>query len=83
LKDGSSDFYNVGTGKETNVNELFDMLNDLIGMGQVEKHGPAMPGEQLRSVITSEKLMQKLGWSPSISVKEGLKTTVEYFNGNI
>ena len=82
LKDDSSDFYNVGTEKETNVNQLFGMINKLIGKGQVEKHGPAMPGEQLRSVITSKKLMQKFGWSPSVSVEEGLKITVEYFNEN-
>jgi dTDP-D-glucose 4,6-dehydratase len=38
-----------------------------------------MPGEQLRSVITSGKLNQKFGWSPSTLLDEGLKTTVEYF----
>ena len=31
-------------------------MNNLIGKGQTEKHGPAMPGEQMRSVITSDKL---------------------------
>ncbi len=79
LADEKSDIYNVGTGKETDVNVLFNKLNGIIGNGQFEKHGPAMPGEQLRSVITSEKLNQKFGWSPSTSLDEGLKKTVEYF----
>lgn len=73
LNDKSSDIYNVGTGKETDVNELFNKMNKIIGKGQIEKHGQAMPGEQLRSVITSEKLKQKFGWSPSTLLEEGLK----------
>jgi UDP-glucose 4-epimerase len=83
LKDDSSDIYNVGTGQETDVNELFYMINGLVGKGQAEKHGPSMPGEQMRSVITSEKLKRKFGWSPSTNIKEGLKDTVDFFKENL
>jgi UDP-glucose 4-epimerase len=83
LEDNESDIYNVGTGKETNVNELFNMINKLIGRGQVEKHGPAMPGEQLRSVITSKKIKQKFSWSPTASIDAGLKETIKYFEENL
>jgi UDP-glucose 4-epimerase len=79
LNDTVSDIYNVGTGRETDVNELFNMINGFADRGQEEKHGPAMPGEQLRSVITSQKLKDKFGWSPSTTIKEGLKNTVEFF----
>jgi UDP-glucose 4-epimerase len=82
LNDTVSDIYNVGTAKETDVNELFNMINDLAGNGQEEKHGPAMPGEQLRSVITSRKLKEKFGWSPSTTIQEGLTSTVTYFKEN-
>ncbi|MHB1688615.1 MAG: NAD-dependent epimerase/dehydratase family protein [Ignavibacteriaceae bacterium] len=79
LKDEVSDVYNVGTSKETDVNELFNMLNKIIGNGQVEKHGPSAPGEQMRSVITSDKLFKKFNWRPSTPLREGLQKTVEYF----
>jgi len=79
LDDESDSIYNVGTSKETNVNEIFNMLNKIIGNGQDEKHGPAAPGEQMRSVITSEKLFKKFGWKPSTNLEEGLQKTVEYF----
>lgn len=82
LNDTVSDIYNVGTAKETDVNELFNMINDLACNRQEEKHGPAMPGEQLRSVITSRKLKEKFGWSPSTTIQEGLKSTVKYFKEN-
>ncbi len=79
LKDEKSDIYNIGTGKETNVNEIYSLLNKFAGKGQVEKHGPAAPGEQMRSVITSEKLYKKFGWKPSTTLEEGLKKTMEFF----
>ncbi|NNG26782.1 MAG: NAD-dependent epimerase/dehydratase family protein, partial [Ignavibacteriaceae bacterium] len=79
VKDEQCDIYNVGTAIETNVNAIYKILNDTIGKGQEEKHGPAAPGEQKRSVITSEKLYKKFNWKPAISIKEGLKKTVDYF----
>jgi UDP-glucose 4-epimerase len=79
LKDLQTDIYNIGTGKETNVNEIFNLLNGIIGKGQEEKHGPAAAGEQMRSVITSEKIFNKFNWKPSSQLEDGLKKTVEYF----
>ncbi|RKY90525.1 MAG: UDP-glucose 4-epimerase [Ignavibacteriae bacterium] len=83
VKDKQSDIYNVGTATETNVNKIYKILNDTIGKGQEEKHGPAAKGEQMRSVITSEKLYKKFNWKPATSIKEGLEKTVNYFREKI
>ena len=83
LADEESDIYNVGTGIETNVNELYKIINDIVGNGQEEKHGSAAPGEQMRSVITSEKLFNKFNWHPSTKLIDGLKESVEFFKMNI
>src|SRR5690606_39546429 len=68
----------VGTGIETNVNELFHKLNSIIKSNKEEKHGPPAPGVQMRSVISSEKLYKKFKWKPSMPLDEGLKMTVEF-----
>jgi len=83
LDDTRSDVYNVGTSKETDVNYLFSTLNEIIGKNYEEKHGPAAPGEQMRSVITSGKMFNKYNWKPSIELKEGLKETVEFFRTDL
>lgn len=83
LKDSASDIYNIGTSKETNVNELYNLINKIIGKGQIEKHGPAAAGEQMRSVITSDKLYKKFNWRPSTTIEEGLQKTVDYFKSNL
>lgn len=83
LNDDISDIYNVGTGIETDVNELFHLLNKITGAGKEEKHGPAAAGEQLRSVITSDKLFNKFNWRPSTKLEDGLVQTVDFFKKNL
>jgi len=82
LNDEISDIYNVGTGIETNVNELFANINLVAGGKAEEKHGPAPKGEQARSVITSVKLFDRFNWKPSIKIDEGLKKTFDFFKSN-
>lgn len=79
LVDKSSEIYNVGTGFETSVNELFTKLNIIAGNKAEEKHGPAAKGEQLRSVISSAKLYNRFNWKPSIKMDEGLLKTFNSF----
>jgi UDP-glucose 4-epimerase len=79
LKDEACDIYNIGTGVETNVNDLYNELNRISGKNKEEKHGPAAPGEQMRSVITSDKIFKKFNWRPTTKISEGLFTTVNFF----
>ncbi len=83
LNDAESDIYNVGTTVETDVNQLFHYLNKITGAHKDEKHGPAAAGEQMRSVITSEKMFKKFGWKPSTKLEDGLKITVDFFRKNL
>lgn len=74
-----SDIFNIGTGIETDVNQLFHHLKKLTGSSCKEEHAPAKAGEQMRSVISSKKIHEKLGWTPTVTLEEGLKKTVEFF----
>ena len=71
--------YNVGTGVETSINDLFRILVQHTGSTSKELHGPAKKGEQARSVIDASKLRHELSWEPKMSLSDGLKRTVEYF----
>lgn len=71
--------YNVGTGQETSVNDLFRILQEHTGSTLKEVHGPAKKGEQARSVIDASKLRRELSWDPKTDLRDGLKKTVEYF----
>ncbi len=71
--------YNVGTGRETDVNHLFTVIRGAVGSDCPERHAEAKKGEQLRSVLAHTKIKSELGWSPSVSLEEGLTRTVDYF----
>ncbi len=74
-----SDVINIGTGIETNVNELFGHLNSLTGGEAEERHGSGMPGEQQRSVLDVSHAAEVLGWKPETSLAKGLAETVAWF----
>jgi UDP-glucose 4-epimerase len=71
--------FNVGTGIETDISTIFQLLKRLTGSNQPEEHGPPMPGEQRRSVVDARKIEKALGWNPKTSLQAGLDATVQYF----
>jgi UDP-glucose 4-epimerase len=70
---------NIGAGIETDVNRLFALLCAATGVHKPERHGPAKPGEQSRSVLDAGQARAVLGWQPEVSLAEGLARTVAYF----
>lgn len=83
LNSAENKIYNIGTGIETNVNELFQKICNAVGMSVPEVHGEAKAGEQLRSVLSTSKIKKEEGWQPSVNLNEGLKLTAEYFRKKI
>jgi len=79
LHSKASGSFNIGTGEEKNVNELFWCLLQIMGKSAQEAHGPAKPGEQRRSVLNCTRAQTGLGWKAKVSFEEGLRRTVEYF----
>lgn len=71
--------FNIGTGKETSVNELYEIIKKKTGYAGDKKHGPAKTGEQYRSVLDASQAKKSLGWNGSVSIEEGLARTAEYF----
>jgi UDP-glucose 4-epimerase len=74
--------FNIGTSVETDVNYIFDKVNEYAGTGFKENHGPAKKGEQRRSVLSYEKINKELGWKPEVDMAKGLELTIEYFKKN-
>jgi UDP-glucose 4-epimerase len=71
--------YNVGTGIETSVNELYELLREISGSNLPPEHGPAKPGEQARSSVDPSKSEELLNWRPEVGLDAGLKETLRFF----
>jgi UDP-glucose 4-epimerase len=71
--------YNVGTGIETSVNELYQMIANAAGVTRAPQHGPAKTGEQMRSVLDGRALRTLANLAPPVTLSEGLAETVAWF----
>jgi UDP-glucose 4-epimerase len=71
--------FNIGTGIETSVNQLFSTLAKAAGSSLAASYGPARPGEQRRSVISPERAAKELNWRPEVSLETGLAQTYRFF----
>ncbi|HUP42605.1 MAG TPA: NAD-dependent epimerase/dehydratase family protein [Thermoanaerobaculia bacterium] len=71
--------YNVGTGVETTVVELYRHLAAALGADRPARHGPAKAGEQRRSSIDAARLRADLGLPEPLPLAEGLGRTAAWF----
>ena len=71
--------YNVGTGVETSVVDLYKEIARSLGSDLQARHGPAKPGEQQRSVVDASLGRRELGLPPPIPLSEGLARTAAWF----
>jgi UDP-glucose 4-epimerase len=71
--------YNIGTGEETSVNRLYELLMKISGKDLVPEHGPAKPGEQLRSSVYPTLARRVIGWCPEVALTDGLNETLHSF----
>lgn len=75
--------YNIGTGVETSVDRLYEMLHGLADRDLPSRHGPAKPGEQARSSVDPAKANRLLDWYPEVDLTSGLKKTLRFFEGPV
>lgn len=71
--------FNIGTGRETDVNQIFHGIRQAVGSACPEVHGDAKKGEQRRSVLSYALIQKTLGWQPTVMLEEGLSRTVKFF----
>jgi len=67
--------YNVGTGVETSVVELYEAIQRAAGVKREPEHAGARLGELQRSVLDIELAARELGWRPERSLDDGLVET--------
>jgi UDP-glucose 4-epimerase len=71
--------YNIGTGVETSVNRLYDLLLEISAEDLPPQHGPSKPGEQLRSCVDSTLAGRTFDWYAQTDIHTGLEETLRSF----
>ena len=70
---------NIGTGVETSVVELYDIMAAEAGVTRRASHAPARPGELERSALDPGRAAIQLGWKPWTDLATGTRAVLDYF----
>lgn len=71
--------FNVGTGKRTSIDELFDIMAEISGARVVKEYKPERAVEVKHNSLSYRKINRETGWKPRVGLKDGLYLTFEYF----
>ena len=74
----SGGVYNIGTGVETSVVELYDACRQAAGATLAPEFAPARFGELQRSVLDISLAARELGWRPERTLADGLRATWDW-----
>jgi UDP-glucose 4-epimerase len=73
--------FNVGTGTETSVRDLYERIQRVAGIERPAEHADPRPGELQRSVLDATRAQRELGWQPERSLDDGLAATWAWIAG--
>jgi GDP-L-fucose synthase len=82
LKNYDSDLHlNVGTGEDLKIMDLAQLIADLTGFkGEIVWDSSRADGTP-RKVLDIQRI-QKLGWEPTISLRVGIQSTIDWYKQN-
>jgi UDP-glucose 4-epimerase len=74
--------FNVGTGRETSVVDLYERCRAVAGSEREAVHAPARMGELQRSALDPELAASELGFRAMVDLEDGLRATWEWLSGD-
>jgi nucleoside-diphosphate-sugar epimerase len=74
--------FNLGSGENYSVNEIYDILANLLKSDVKAIHKQDLPGEAFAN-LADISLAKSLGWSPKLSLQEGLKTSIDFIKNEL
>ncbi|MGH2596521.1 MAG: SDR family NAD(P)-dependent oxidoreductase [Actinomycetota bacterium] len=81
MEKGSGKLVNIGTGLESSVNHVYQLLAGIIGFTAEPGHGTLPPGELRRIALDISSAPHAIGWKPWTHLEDGLAETVAFLKG--
>jgi nucleoside-diphosphate-sugar epimerase len=74
--------YNVGTGTNFSVNEIYELIENLLHTGLKPIYKPDLPGEA-QVTLGDISNARQLGWQPRVEIREGLRRSISYIQERV
>lgn len=75
------DVLNVGSGEDVSIKELVHILSEIVDYDQAINWDTTKPVGMLRKCLDVTKI-NSMGWSPKISLRDGLAATIDWYKEN-
>ncbi len=72
---------NVGTGRDITISALADIVADAVGF-QGDTHWDTSQPDGTPQKLLDVGLLRSTGWEPKVSLREGIRSTVEWYRAN-
>ena len=82
LEKGDNRHYNLGTGEETTINELYALLREESGLDIEVQYADERRGEMRRLSLDSARAAGDLGWRPTVGLRPGVQTVLDFLKEN-
>jgi len=70
--------FNVGTGRETSVTDLYELCARVAGSDTPPEYAPARRGELQRSFLDTTRAAESLGFTAMVDLEDGLRATWDW-----
>lgn len=75
--------YNVGSGRNYSVLEIYRKVSELLGTALPPQHAPDMQGDEAEQTLADITAARSLGWEPRVSLDEGLRRSITFIRENV
>ncbi|MFH1521943.1 MAG: NAD-dependent epimerase/dehydratase family protein [archaeon] len=79
LEKGNNEIFNIGSGKQVSVLDIFDSLKELLSFKGNPIFKPERLGEIKYIALDSTKALNELGWKAETDFSDGIKKTLDYY----
>ena len=74
---------NLGNGQEIRIKDVLEIIQRLTKFNGEVEWNAAMPDGQPRRSLNIDKMKESLGFSPVVSLEDGLRKTIEWYEKEV
>ncbi len=79
----SGQIFNIGTGVQTSIAELAELVRDVTNSKSEIVYRPGRPADLLALQADTSRIRNKTGWSPQYDLRRGLEETIPWYDNAI
>ena len=74
--------YNIGCGQATSIKDLVQKIIEASGKKMLIENDLSKPSNKTSLCLNTTKAKKELTWEPTISLKQGIQKTIEWYKNN-